>query len=225
MGPGESHESSDKTQQDLDECLVCSDQKRNTLFLPCAHVAVCFECGERVKKCLICKEYVDDRKKVEDCLVCSEKPARMLFKPCNHLVACGNCAQIIKKCVECRTPIDHQVPFKVCCGGKMDNNDASKPQNNVEAAASSSMENSSTDPYAASVSAALSSMNINSNAASTASPLMPVSNNPTMNNGRKDTTHSDVQKLQQQLNDIKEQVRYKQISYYSAMLINKTEKG
>ena len=30
--------------------------------------------------------------------------------------------------------------------------------------------------------------------------------NATMNNGRKDTTHSDVQKLQQQLNDIKEQV-------------------
>merc|ERR1719491_1341871 len=29
--------------------------------------------------------------------------------------------------------------------------------------------------------------------------------NATMNNGRKDTTHSDVQKLQQQLNDIKEQ--------------------
>ena len=32
--------------------------------------------------------------------------------------------------------------------------------------------------------------------------------NATMNNGRKDTTHSDVQKLQQQLNDIKEQVRF-----------------
>ena len=32
--------------------------------------------------------------------------------------------------------------------------------------------------------------------------------NATMNNGRKDTTHSDVQKLQQQLNDIKEQVLF-----------------
>ena len=29
-----------------------------------------------------------------------------------------------------------------------------------------------------------------------------------MNNGRKDTTASDVQKLQEQLNDIKEQVKY-----------------
>ena len=73
-----------------------------------------------------------------------------------------------------------------------DNNDA-KP-NNVESAASGS----NADPYAASVSAALSSMNINAEGGAP--------NNSTMNNGRKDTTHSDVQKLQEQLNDIKEQV-------------------
>ena len=38
--------------------------------------------------------------------------------------------------------------------------------------------------------------------------------NATMNNGRKDTTHSDVQKLQQQLNDIKEQVRFTYIVFF-----------
>ena len=69
-----------KEQESLDECLVCSDQKRDVLFTPCAHVAVCNGCSERVKKCLICKEYVDDRKKIEDCVVCSEKPARVMFK-------------------------------------------------------------------------------------------------------------------------------------------------
>lgn len=76
------------------------------------------------------------------------------------------------------------------------NMDASKP-NNVESAAESlgGSGSASADPYAASVSAALSSMNINSGS--------------TMNNGRKDTTHSDVQKLQEQLNDIKEQVSSK----------------
>ena len=35
------------------------------------------------------------------------------------MVACENCAKLMKKCVECRTPIDCQVPFKVCCGGKI----------------------------------------------------------------------------------------------------------
>ena len=53
-----------KKEQALDECLVCSDQKRDTLFLPCAHVACCSGCSDRVKKCLVCKEYVDERKKV-----------------------------------------------------------------------------------------------------------------------------------------------------------------
>ena len=158
--------------ENLDECLVCSDQKRDVLFLPCTHVAVCSGCSDRVKKCLICKEYIgklilkfkfsffftnifswnqfhpifhddktdftkknyfvpavlnfspsfpriDDQKKIEDCVVCSDAKARILFKPCHHMVACENCAKLMKKCVECRTPIDCQVPFKVCCGGKI----------------------------------------------------------------------------------------------------------
>ena len=77
-----------------------------------------------------------------------------------------------------------------------DNNDA-KP-NNVESAIASG--SNAGDPYAASVSAALSSMNINAGGA--------CASTCTMNNGRKDTTASDVQKLQEQLNDIKEQVKY-----------------
>ena len=64
----------------LEECMVCSDQTRDILFLPCGHVTVCHQCSVRVKKCLLCKEYVDDRKKIEDCVVCSEKPARVMFK-------------------------------------------------------------------------------------------------------------------------------------------------
>ena len=41
--------------------------------------------------------------------------------------------------------------------------------------------------------------------------------NATMNNGRKDTTHSDVQKLQQQLNDIKEQVLFNILFFKSCI--------
>ena len=51
----------------LDECMVCSDQTRDILFLPCGHVTVCGQCSVRVKKCLLCKEYIDERVKV--CLV------------------------------------------------------------------------------------------------------------------------------------------------------------
>lgn len=48
----------------LDECMVCSDMKRDMLFGPCGHVATCSLCSPRVKKCLMCKETVQSRTKV-----------------------------------------------------------------------------------------------------------------------------------------------------------------
>lgn len=102
----------------LEECMVCSDMKRDMLFGPCGHVATCSLCSPRVKKCLMCKEAVQSRTKIEECLVCSERTARALFKPCGHMVACENCALLMKKCVQCRSNIEESIPFIVCCGGK-----------------------------------------------------------------------------------------------------------
>jgi E3 ubiquitin-protein ligase mind-bomb len=47
-----------------DECLLCSEQKRDTVFKPCGHVVSCEACGSRIKKCLICRETVSSREKV-----------------------------------------------------------------------------------------------------------------------------------------------------------------
>lgn len=49
-----------------DECLLCSEQKRDTVFKPCGHVVSCEACGSRIKKCLICRETVSSREKVRD---------------------------------------------------------------------------------------------------------------------------------------------------------------
>ena len=51
-------------QEALEECMVCSDLKRDTLFGPCGHIATCSLCSPRVKKCLLCKEHVQSRTKV-----------------------------------------------------------------------------------------------------------------------------------------------------------------
>ena len=56
--------SSQTEQEALEECMVCSDMKRDTLFGPCGHVATCSLCSPRVKKCLMCKEPVQSRTKV-----------------------------------------------------------------------------------------------------------------------------------------------------------------
>lgn len=140
-------------QESLEECMVCSDMKRDTLFGPCCHICTCSLCSPRVKKCLICKEPVQSRTKIEECVVCSDKQASVLFKPCGHMCACDGCANLMKKCVQCRASIEKTLPFIVCCGG----NPPPEPQK----------------------------------------PGF-------MNNGSRDVSR-DIQKLQQQLQDIKDQ--------------------
>ncbi|XP_033645238.1 E3 ubiquitin-protein ligase MIB1-like [Asterias rubens] len=118
-------------QESLEECMVCSDMKRDTLFGPCGHIATCSLCSPRVKKCLICKEQVQSRTKIEECVVCSDKKASALFQPCGHMCACDGCASLMKKCVQCRCQIDKLIPFVVCCGGKaptVASNNTAKPQ-------------------------------------------------------------------------------------------------
>ena len=46
------------------DCIVCSDMPRDTLFMPCCHIATCSLCSPRVKRCLICKEHVNSVIKV-----------------------------------------------------------------------------------------------------------------------------------------------------------------
>ncbi|KAK9979816.1 hypothetical protein ABG768_013227 [Culter alburnus] len=147
----------------LEECMVCSDMKRDTLFGPCGHIATCSLCSPRVKKCLICKEQVQSRTKIEECVVCSDKKAAVLFQPCGHMCACENCASLMKKCVQCRAVVERRTPFVLCCGGK-------------------GMEDPTDDED-------ITSGNI-----------------PALQRDKDNTNvNADVQKLQQQLQDIKEQ--------------------
>ncbi|XP_062507383.1 E3 ubiquitin-protein ligase MIB1-like isoform X2 [Corticium candelabrum] len=104
--------------EDLQECMVCTDGKRDTLFGPCGHVACCSTCSPRIKKCLICKQQVVSRSKIEECHVCTDKKSSVLFKPCGHMCACDGCASLMKKCVQCRLSIEEAVPFHVCCGSE-----------------------------------------------------------------------------------------------------------
>lgn len=112
--------------ESLEECMVCSDMKRDTLFGPCGHIATCSLCSPRVKKCLICKDQVQSRTKVipspptrfslrwdsqlsdqtghlfvcfqiEECVVCSDKKAAVLFQPCGHMCACESKSCITKQ--------------------------------------------------------------------------------------------------------------------------------
>lgn len=184
-------------QEALEDCIVCSDMKRDTLFGPCGHIATCSLCSPRVKKCLMCKEPVLTRTKVEECVVCSDKKASVLFKPCGHMCACDGCAALMKKCVQCRAQIDKVVPFAVCCGGSavvVEETEAKKKTVNVRAPLSKS-----------DISLNISKFPTDKNENSPSASLLAALPGHLMNNGVRDSNVNDFQKLQQQLQDIKEQ--------------------
>jgi len=176
----------DVNDDDENECLVCSDRPRDTILQPCNHMVACASCSSRLKKCLECKETIISRIKLKECAVCSDKPATVMFRPCNHVCACQSCAKLMKKCIECREPIESKSPLL-----------------------STTLRSPAlrTQQLKAMTQNSLTTTNINEK------PSTSTSNNNTnhknmANNLSKDSRNSEaeIKKLQQQLQDIKEQV-------------------
>lgn len=46
-------------------CCVCFEHERNVLLQPCAHLALCATCGEKVAACPICRVRITKRIKVK----------------------------------------------------------------------------------------------------------------------------------------------------------------
>ncbi|ESO07042.1 hypothetical protein HELRODRAFT_191290 [Helobdella robusta] len=190
-----------------DDCMVCSDTKRDTLFGPCGHVTTCSLCSPRVKRCLLCKESVQSRTKIEECVVCSDRKASVLFRPCGHMCACETAMTSTSAATAALT---------------MTSSSAS-----VAASLSNNVMTQLTDDklYTENMGCLFASNTISNLMTKTTS--MPLSNTNhlhhpddatnnlgggssagqfLMNNGRQDTSSfADLQKLQQQLQDIKDQ--------------------
>lgn len=188
-------------------------------FQPCGHVSCCDTCAPRVKKCLICRETISSREKIDECLVCSDKRASVFFKPCGHMVACDNCSTIMKKCVQCRTQIEEMVPLSVCSGGSgiiekvIQSRNACVTNENVQYF----------NPFDFNVQVSVTSYDDKNDCESTIGinklgvgvamnntvQATPINSAVQPTNTNVNNIHlDDVQKLQQQLQDIKEQVRF-----------------
>ena len=82
----------------VEECMVCSDMKRDTLFGPCGHVNCCFVCAPRVKKCLVCKEPITTRTKVRKTnFYCLKLPWNLKFCNFNHRLRSALCVRTRKR--------------------------------------------------------------------------------------------------------------------------------
>jgi hypothetical protein len=43
------------------KCCICTDKKRDVLFLPCRHMSCCKDCSEKFTKCPLCKTIINQR--------------------------------------------------------------------------------------------------------------------------------------------------------------------
>lgn len=45
-------------ENDNDECIVCMDQVKDTIFYPCGHFMVCKTCTTQITKCPTCRSTI-----------------------------------------------------------------------------------------------------------------------------------------------------------------------
>jgi E3 ubiquitin-protein ligase mind-bomb len=184
----------------IEECVVCSDKKAAVLFRPCGHMCACDSCGALMKKCVQCRAQIDQMVPFIVCcggIGASKSALFFIHKNSKLFNSTGAISEVSNDSEdelsipprETREPttmnftkILFSAPSEVA------------PINNSTASISN---NSNTN----SINNSNSNINNNINNVNNTFP------GPLMNNGSRDTTSSaDIQKLQQQLQDIKEQV-------------------
>jgi hypothetical protein len=53
--------SSVREMDERDTCKVCMTSEINCLLLPCAHMALCMECGNKLTSCPLCRQVISAR--------------------------------------------------------------------------------------------------------------------------------------------------------------------
>uniref|UniRef100_UPI0035901ADB E3 ubiquitin-protein ligase MIB1-like n=1 Tax=Myxine glutinosa TaxID=7769 RepID=UPI0035901ADB len=90
----------------LQECLVCSSGRPDTIFVPCGHAVACKDCATRIRHCLLCRKPVQERNQLYECVICAEGLATVVFEPCGHACVCIKCALRARRCLECRQAVE-----------------------------------------------------------------------------------------------------------------------
>ncbi|KAK3104710.1 hypothetical protein FSP39_008391 [Pinctada imbricata] len=131
--------SSLKVEHELTECLVCSDNMATVKVEPCGHYAACRECVIKMKRCIICREIIENKilpdstkagqnnlseessstpsflerrlQEIEENTLCTICMERKKDTAflCGHTV-CSVCGESLKICHMCRQPISKKIP-------------------------------------------------------------------------------------------------------------------
>ena len=101
------------------ECIICQDKLRDTIFLPCSHLATCYDCFLKMgkdQKCPVCTEKVqlfgrctvDEKNPQMMCMTCKKQTINTVLTKCNHVATCEGCAKVAMKngCPWCKKGVD-----------------------------------------------------------------------------------------------------------------------
>ena len=46
--------------ENSNECCICLDNEKNSIFIPCGHYYCCINCSKQIKKCPICRMHISN---------------------------------------------------------------------------------------------------------------------------------------------------------------------
>lgn len=46
------------TDDNVEDCIICMEEPKSTIFAPCGHFYSCQDCSKRIKQCPICRSHI-----------------------------------------------------------------------------------------------------------------------------------------------------------------------
>lgn len=185
--------------QQIDECLVCSDRKASMFFKPCGHMVACDHCAPIMKKCVQCRTAIEQMVPYKVCCGSTGTVAKVVHNNDDpkkdaqilqgtnhngHNINMNNCNSINNKFSVSATPSSSST--------------AQSTYNNLSSA-SGLHNNNMLNPNLNTPNNSNNATNIATTAAAAAAATAKTDPEYNVN------LFDDMQKLQQQLQDIKEQ--------------------
>jgi Zinc finger, C3HC4 type (RING finger) len=91
-------------------CIICLDNQRDTIFVPCGHFGSCFQCSENNEHCAVCRQGTFDKIQLTRASIDSENTdincecgqlRNGMFYPCGHVCFCYQCCEGLYECPIC----------------------------------------------------------------------------------------------------------------------------
>lgn len=91
-------------------CIICLDNQRDTIFVPCGHFGSCFQCSKNIQQCAVCRQGTFDKIQLTRASIDSESTnincecgnlRNGMFYPCGHVCFCYQCCEGLYECPIC----------------------------------------------------------------------------------------------------------------------------